>query len=295
MSVEKTTATIDAGPVKFSVGYVDQDGHRAAGTRQPQQGVSIRVLAGESGAEEQVLRFDCFDNGPHYHYAPERDNERVLMDPVTAGNPIGWTLAQLRTNLPQMLRRAGCEGPAQALESEGEGAALAGALDEVEAIARDTALKWRRVVKHNGSAELAQIPGCHVVEVGNIRFGLEFRELPRIEARGMAIHVLSDVAGQEIELLAFDCFNHNAHYHYGPRNKDLRHYWDRTTVPDPLQWVLDRLAEGKLGKMIEAAGYPSIAADLDADLVAEKLAAEIAPRALAMRAANERAAAPVAA
>ena len=54
--------------------------------------------------------------------------------------------------------------------------------------------------------------------------------------RGMAIHVLSDVAGQEIELLAFDCFGKGAHYHYGPR---IRMYgcWDRTTVPDTLEWT----------------------------------------------------------
>jgi hypothetical protein len=38
----------------------------------------------------------------------------------------------------------------------------------------------------------------------------------------MAIHVLSDMAGQEIELLAFDCFRMNPHYHYGPRNRNER-------------------------------------------------------------------------
>lgn len=284
MSVEKTTATIDGGTVKFSVQYVDQDGRRDLHTRQPEQGVSIRVHGEVGGADAQLLRFDCFDQDPHYHYGPEKENERLSLDQTAAGNPIGWTLQQLRSRLPDMVRRSGYDDVAKAL-SENQAAAIA-AVDEVETVARQTALKWRRTVTHNGSAELAEIPGSEVIEVGNIRFGLEFRELPSIKARGMAIHVLSDVAGQEIELLAFDCFDRNAHYHYGPRNRDLRHYWDTTVVPDPLRWVLDRFKEGKLPKMIERAGYPSIAAELDTSLLAATVENEIEPRALAIRAAN---------
>ena len=90
------------------------------------------------------------------------------------------------------------------------------------------ALNDRRTVTHNR--------GDEIIEAGNIRFGLEFRELPTINDRGLAIHVLSDVAGQEIELLAFDCFERAPHYHYGPRNKDIRIYWDMTVHPDPLRW-----------------------------------------------------------
>ena len=247
MAVEKLMASADAGPVRLTVHYVDQDGKRSPGNRQPQQGVSVRVHGGET----QVLRFDCFDLNPHYHYGPEQDDEIVKMDPVAAGNPIGWTVAQLGSRLGPMVERAGYPDVAAKVQSDLTGAALADALGQVEAAARDAARKWRRTVTHNGAAELAEIPGTEVVEVGNIRFGLEYRELPTLKARGMAIHVLSDVAGQEIELLAFDCFDHSAHYHYGPRNRDLRHYWDRTLVPDPLDWTLARFREGKLPEMIE--------------------------------------------
>ena len=89
----------------------------------------------------------------------------------------------------------------------------------------------------------------------------------------MAIHVLSDVAGQEIELLAFDCFDQNAHYHYGPRNQNVVLQWDRTVVPDPLQWTLDQFKGGNLGGMLQRAGYPSIVAELDGDLVRRVVAA----------------------
>jgi hypothetical protein len=110
------------------------------------------------------------------------------------------------------------------------------------------ALKQRRTVTHNR--------GDVIIEAGNIKFGLEFRELRN--DRGMAIHVLSDVAGQEIELLAFDCFERGPHYHYGPRNQDVRLYWDMTAVPDTLEWTLDQFKSGKLPAMIARAGYPGV-------------------------------------
>lgn len=282
MSVEKATATVEAGPVTFRVKYVDQDGRRKDDTHQPDQGASIEVLSRVDGDEVQVLRFDCFDRDPQYHYGPAAANEIVKMDKVTAGNPVGWTLTQLRSRLPEMLERAGYPELASSVRND-EDSSLASGLDEVEIVARDTSQKWRRTVTHNGSAQLAEIEDAVVIEAGNIRFGLEFRELPQIEARGMAIHVLSDVAGQEIELLAFDCFDKNAHYHYGPRNKDMRHYFDRSIVPDPLRWALDQFKEGKLPKMIEAAGYPSIAAEVDTTLIGRLLEAEIEPKALAIR------------
>jgi hypothetical protein len=87
----------------------------------------------------------------------------------------------------------------------------------------------------------------------------------------MAIHVLGDVAGQEIELLAFDCFRVFPHYRYGPRNKNERIFLDTTLVPDALQWVLGLFKAGKLPEMLTRAGYPTIAATLDEELIAATL------------------------
>ena len=138
----------------------------------------------------------------------------------------------------------------------------------------------RRTVVHNR--------GDEIIQAGNIKFGLEYRDLPSIDDRGVAIHVLSDVAGQEIELLAFDCFQRAPHYHYGPRNKDVRIYWDTTLVPDTLRWTLDQFKEGKLPDMLERAGYPGVVAELDRDLVLSKLEREVEPKALAMGAAHSQ-------
>ena len=93
------------------------------------------------------------------------------MDVTTAGNPVGWTMRQLRERLPDMLKRAGCED----LASQLDGDMVATKLDEVESIARGLAIKERNNVTHNR--------GDVVIEAGAIRFGLEFRTLAADGAR----------------------------------------------------------------------------------------------------------------
>jgi hypothetical protein len=85
------------------------------------------------------------------------------------------------------------------------------------------------------------------------------RRLP-VGDGGLAIHVLADIGGgpensytEETELLAFDLFWDGPHYHYGPRNKNHRIYWDRTLVDNPLEWVLEQFEGRKLGQMLERA------------------------------------------
>ena len=254
---------IDAGNLTFGVRYRVTSGD---------QGVTIRAFSSSDADEKELVSFDCFDQTPHYHYGGEGRGQRVVMDKTTAGNPIGWTLKQLRTRLPQMLERAGHSEIAETIDQD----AVSSALVEVEKEARSMAVTHRSVTVHNR--------GEPVFEAGNVRFGLEYRNLS--VGQGMAIHVLSDVAGQEIELLAFDCFDENAHYHYGPRNQNVVLQWDRTVVPDPLQWTLDQFKGGNLGGMLQRAGYPSIVAEMDNDLVRRVVAEEVEPAALAMQAAN---------
>ena len=77
---------------------------------------------------------------------------------------------------------------------------------------------------------------------------------------GLAIHVLADLAStpgrhytEETELLAFDCFWDAPHYHYGPRNKIHRIFFDKTLVPEPLTWTLNQFKNNKLAALIERA------------------------------------------
>ncbi len=322
----RNRASIQAGPVRFELRHRDL---------MHDQGVCVQVMGEVDGKDTELLRFDCFDQTPHYHYAPSGRNERHDLDKTTAGNPIGWTMSQLRRNFGAMLKRAGAGELAEHVEAGelGVGAtvqitpsargedwhgrygevtdtrlddldykvALLGGsdrdykwlratslelrlsremkerLDEVEATAREMAASQRSTVTHNR--------GTEIIETGNIRFGLEFRQLSI--GQGLAIHVLGDVAGQEVELLAFDCFDNNPHYHYGPRNKNIRLYWDQTIVPDTLRWTLDQFNSRRLPAMLERAGYPGVVAELDLDLIDATLP-HIEDRAMAMVQANSQ-------
>ena len=245
------------------------------------QGVSIVIQSQINGEDTTLLRFNCFDIERSYIYGPENpdlmaDGPMMLagrtegstgmgklyrMDPTADGNPIGWTIKTMKAKLPDMLNRAGYPEIAKEIDLE----VLMEVLPELEATARELFVSKRNTVKHNR--------GTDIFEAGNIRFGLEMRRLP-VGDGGLAIHVLSDIGGatsksfvEETELMAFDLFWDGPHYHYGPRNKNHRIYWDRTLVQDYLGWVLDKIDGKKLGSMIERAGYPGVAADLDQDMI----------------------------
>jgi hypothetical protein len=203
------------------------------------------------------------------------------MDPIADGNPIGWTVRTLEKKLPKMLERAGYKAVAAATDL----AEVGRVLPEVEACARELFAAKRNTVKHNR--------GTDIFEAGNIRFGLEMRRQAGGDG-GLAVHVLSDVGGskgkayvEETEILAFDCFWQFPHYHYGPRNKNHRIFWDKTLVDDPLGWVFEQFENRKLGAMIERAGYPGIAADLDLDKIASVLPS-VKKKAREMQAEGER-------
>ena len=245
---ERGDTIVGDGPVKFGMEYRDL---------MSDQGLCIHALGDVDGEEVEILRFDCFDHQPHYHYGPMKKNERLMLDKTTEGDSLTWTLKQIRERLPEMFTRAGYGELAEQIDMS----EMASTLDELESTAREQATQGRRTVKHDR--------GDHIVEAGSIRFGIEFRHLAN--DRGIAIHVLGDVGGEEIELLTFDCFENAPHYHYGPRAKNQRLYLDKTSTPDPLQWALDLFKGGKLAPMLERAGYRDHAADLNPALLAEKV------------------------
>jgi hypothetical protein len=125
--VEAQTTWIDAGAVKIGVEYrlltdaiaaanevIAAAGAslEAASVTSPvpldDRGVSLHVFSAGT-APQEYLRFDCFDEDPHYHYISwsAMSNEMLHLDPIADGDPLAWALERIRTRLPQMLARAG--------------------------------------------------------------------------------------------------------------------------------------------------------------------------------------------
>lgn len=143
----EATTFIEAGPITFGIeprvfdpvaeaAKLTAEEIAAAGpdalfhSDQIDSGVCVHVFGTEGLAE--YLRFDCFDDEPHYHYiVPGKGNMLVHFDRVANGPMLEWTINTLRGRLPDMLTQLGAERLAASLKPE----ELKRALDEVERVA----------------------------------------------------------------------------------------------------------------------------------------------------------------
>jgi hypothetical protein len=139
------TKYFDAGPLRIGVEYriVDPEALAAAyeGTdlaeieeHSPEggfsdRGVSIHV---ESVADHhEYIRFDAFDDDPHYHYVDKSAGTNTLVgfDSAAHGPVVPWVLNQMRYRIDPMLRRAGAPHVAESLPA-GLGAQIAEQLSQ---------------------------------------------------------------------------------------------------------------------------------------------------------------------
>jgi hypothetical protein len=151
--VEEQTRRVPAGAVTFGVEYraLDPESLRATYADNPaylaelearspeggftDEGVSIHVWGTDDGHE--YLRFDVFADEPHYHYVHNTGasgdvvNNVIDFDAVASGDMLAWALECLRTRLPEMLRAAGGDAVASAVDA----AAVARAVDDVARLA----------------------------------------------------------------------------------------------------------------------------------------------------------------
>ena len=90
--------TIAAGGLAFFVENraVGEDG-----------GTSLQVLATVDDQVVQLLRFDMFYKQPHYHYAPNAQDIRYDLDPLTVDDGIGWAVGLVSNKLLQLVAKAG--------------------------------------------------------------------------------------------------------------------------------------------------------------------------------------------
>jgi len=126
-------------------------------------------------------------------------------------------------------------------------------------------------------------------EAGTLRIGVEYRlvdeavvaarqvevatgadglEAAVLDDRGVSLHVVGEVDGVAREVLRFDCFVEDPHYHYvswRAKANEVLHL-DPVADGDPLAWALERLRT-RLPQMLARAGAPELAAAVDARAV----------------------------
>ncbi len=156
--VESQTEYFEAGAVRFGVEYrllddaiaaaskVESAGGQDSAGSIDDRGVSLHVFGSAAEGEELLehLRFDCFDEDPHYHYVSwkDRSNEMLHIDPVADGDPLTWALERIRSRLRQMLERAGAADVAARVD-----------LRQVEeALSKVSEAAWRARYHHDEEA-----------------------------------------------------------------------------------------------------------------------------------------------
>ena len=92
MHVSKETE-LEIGGLNFGVSF-----------REP-AGATLRVNGEVDGQMTELLRFDDFVEGPHYHVPAS--GAQIEFDRDANGEPLAWYVAQVRDNLGPLLTEAG--------------------------------------------------------------------------------------------------------------------------------------------------------------------------------------------
>ena len=99
---------------------------------------------------------------------------------------------------------------------------------------------------------------AETVRAGGLEFFLENRSERADEDGGPSLQVLASVNGATVQLLRFDMFRMQPHYHYAPDGMNLRYSLDPLLVDDGISWALGLISR-KLPQLLVKAGYETLA------------------------------------
>ena len=107
-----------------------------------------------------------------------------------------------------------------------------------------------------------------VFHVGGVELRVDNRNLGA--DGGPSVRVYGEADGDNVQLLRFDCFRKDPHYHYDPSGKNDQRHLDKASVPDSVAWTIEQLGQN-LVEMIRTAGYGSVADRVDQVAVTQVL------------------------
>ena len=106
---KQTSSTTKSDPI-----IIEQAGMRMTvahrqGLGGRDEGLTFDITTAGPEAGKRNLRFDCFYKNPHYHIGASAENAVHNMKEEGVEDPVRWTLEQLKTRFPSMVRQAGYE------------------------------------------------------------------------------------------------------------------------------------------------------------------------------------------
>jgi hypothetical protein len=117
MIENQTASTTKSDPI-----IIEQAGMRMTvahrqGLGGSDEGLTFDITtAGPEDEGKRILRFDCFYNNPHYHIGASDDRSTHKMKDEGVEDSVRWTLEQLKTRLPSMVKQAGYEEIAERID-----------------------------------------------------------------------------------------------------------------------------------------------------------------------------------
>ena len=126
--MEKQGSTAKTEPI-----IIEQAGMRMTiahrqGLGGSDEGLTFDITtAGEEG--KRILRYDCFYKNPHYHLGASGGEQAAYkMKDQGVEDSVRWTLAQLKSRLPALVKQAGYEEIAGKIDQQ----AIADRLNQLE-------------------------------------------------------------------------------------------------------------------------------------------------------------------
>jgi len=116
----QTVSTTKSDPI-----IIDQAGMRMTiahrhGLGGTDEGLTFDITTADPENEgKRILRFDCFYKNPHYHVGASGGEQAAYkMKDEGVEDSVRWTLEQLKTRFPAMVKQAGYEEIAERIDQQ---------------------------------------------------------------------------------------------------------------------------------------------------------------------------------
>ena len=120
MMDKETASTTKSDPI-----IIEQAGMRMTvahrhGLGGSDEGLTFDITtAGPEDEGKRILRFDCFYKNPHYHVGASGGEQAAYkMKDEGIEDPVRWTLDQLKTRFPAMVKQAGYDEIAETIDQQ---------------------------------------------------------------------------------------------------------------------------------------------------------------------------------
>jgi len=120
MMENQTASTTKSDPI-----IIEQPGMRMTvahrqGLGGSDEGLTFDITTtGQEDEGKRILRFDCFYKNPHYHVGASGGEQAAhKMKDEGIEDSVRWTLEQLKTRFPSMVKQAGYEQIAERIDQQ---------------------------------------------------------------------------------------------------------------------------------------------------------------------------------